>query len=99
MVLKIDELKIVKSEELNTLTRRQLFEYLNSQRPENSKCAANRPYFNNAGELIAVRCNCGKKVYHPIYGVIVDWNNKPSPSMMSKVRNLKVEAALWLFEE
>lgn len=74
----IPKLAIITNNSLNLLTRRELFRKFNEQQKKSGheKCSANFPYFNNRGELFAVRCNCGKKSYHPVYGDEVVWGQK-----------------------
>ena len=69
------QLFIITSNSLNVITRRELFRKFNEQQKASgcNKCSANKLYYNNAGELFAIRCNCGRKSYHPVYGDKVVW--------------------------
>lgn len=48
-----------------------LFQMLNSTRFENH--SANKRYEDKEGNIIAVRCNCGVKTYHPVYENKIHW--------------------------
>lgn len=83
---------------LDSLPRRELFEKLNSQRL-NVKCGANLLIYNTIGELLAVRCNCGKKVYHPIAEDKVVWWKIITPRNLLRLRQLSVGKALAILQE
>ncbi len=53
--------------------------------------SANKPVENKNGELIAVRCNCGRKAYHLVNGE-VHWNHKVSARQMHYFRQKGLSA-------
>ncbi|NVN97043.1 hypothetical protein HXX01_02305 [Candidatus Nomurabacteria bacterium] len=83
---------------LGSLPRREFFEKLNSNRP-NLKCGANLPIYNTMGELLAVRCNCDRKVYHPIAEDRVIWWKIITPRNLLRLRQLSVGKALAILQE
>lgn len=83
--------------ELDSLSRRELFSELNSHRSD-LKCGANSLIYNTIGELIAVRCNCGKKVYHPIAENKVIWWKIITPRNLLILRQFSVGKGLSMME-
>lgn len=63
-----------------TLRRIEMFTMLNSTRTANH--AANGIRENEEGKIFATRCNCGKKVYHPILCDGVIWGQVIPPKKL-----------------
>jgi len=84
--------------ELDLLPRREFFEKLNSDRP-NMECGANLPIYNIMDELLAVRCNCGKKVYHPVAEGKVVWWKIITPRNLLTLRQFSLGKALAILQE
>lgn len=78
----IVEPAVVNSEELGPYG---LFRALNSTRPEGH--SANKVYEDKDESIIAVRCNCGKKKYHPVVkGVGICWKSEIIEKELSELK-------------
>ena len=88
-----DSSSILIMEDFGSLSRRNFFEKINSQRLS-TKCGANLPIYNKDDKLIAIRCNCGKKAYHLIVEGEVVWGEIISPKKMQTLRQLSLDKAL-----
>ena len=97
MILLINPVAI-SFEDLDLLTRRQLFRKFNLQPRSNIKCSVNNPCFNNDGKLLAMRCNCGNKVYHPVIGDVIIWDQIISPKTLATLKKLPINKALSILQ-
>lgn len=90
------KLVIITAGSLSFLTRRELFRKFNEQQKLSGyeKCSANKLYYNNSGELFAIRCNCGEKSYHPVYGDKVVWGQKIAVDLLQVHRKKPAVEAL-----
>jgi len=90
------QLLIITANSLSVLTRRELFRKFNEQQKVSGheKCSANKLYYNNRGELFAIRCNCGVKSYHPVYGDKVVWGQKIAVNILQIHRKKPAVEAL-----
>jgi len=63
--------------------------------------SANKIIRNDTGEIIAIRCNCGEKIYHPVLGDKVFWNSVFLPKQLSLFRrtSLKSSKIHWACED
>ena len=80
-------------------SNRQLFRVFNSQMRINPKCSANKICWNNENEIIAVKCNCNKKTYHPVFEGIVDWGYKIPANTISGLKKIPIEKLRWIIED
>ncbi|HEY5588176.1 MAG TPA: hypothetical protein VIK86_04370 [Candidatus Paceibacterota bacterium] len=80
-------------------SNRPLFRDFNSQKRENPKCSANKICWNNENEVMAIKCNCNKKTYHPIFDGKVDWNYIISANNISGLKKLSIEKLRWIIED
>ncbi len=80
---------------------RVIFRAINSDVMKPKKCAANKIITNASGEVIAVRCNCGKKTYHPAIEGKAFWYNLFSKKQIRlfRTKNIKTEKLLTITED
>lgn len=93
---------VVRVKELENISLdRAIFRVLNGnlQRPRGH--AANKILRNARGEVIAVRCNCGKKVYHPATEGKVFWYSFFTRKEISMFRskNVRTEKLMSVTED
>jgi len=86
-----------KVEDLNFF---ELFKVLNSTKHSNH--SANKICRDNNGNIIAVRCNCRRKIYHPIINNKVSWKQEIIGKNIPILKKLGLENGLkrlWIFED
>ena len=80
-------------------SNRQLFRDFNSQIKKGPKCSANKICWNNENEVMAVKCNCSKKTYHPVFDGVVDWDYKIPANIISGLKKISIEKLRWIIED
>ena len=80
-------------------SNRSLFRDFNSQYKKDPKCSANKICRNNENEVMAVKCNCNKKTYHPVFGGVVDWGYKIQAKNIPGLKKLSIEKLRWIIED
>jgi len=78
---------------------RTLFRDFNSQYKKGPKCSANKICRNNENEVMAVKCNCCKKTYHPVINGVVDWQYRISANNISGLKKISIEKLSWIIED
>jgi hypothetical protein len=73
------------------------FQVLNATRFE--KHSANKSYKNEEGKIVVVRCNCGRKTYHPVNNGKVSWNIKIEAKHLLFYISLESKKAEIIFED
>lgn len=75
----------------------ELFNLLNSTRHSNH--SINKVCLNNEDKIFVGRCNCGKKIYHPILGDEVIWGLIISPKNLALLRMVTFEKAALILQD
>ena len=70
---------------------------LNSTR--SGKHSANKAYRNDEGKTVVVRCNCGRKAYHPVNDGKVSWDIKIQAKYLLFFISLESKKAKVIFED
>ena len=87
---------IISNTEIEDLHPFVLFRTLNSTKHENH--SANKICRSNDGKLIAVRCNCDKRIYHPIMDNKVYWEENILAQNISFLKKFGLKG-LWISED
>jgi hypothetical protein len=78
---------------------RKFFRDFNSDLKENPKCSANKICRNNENEIMAVKCNCCKKTYHPVFNGKVNWKCNISAKNIMSLKKISIEKLRWILED
>jgi hypothetical protein len=73
------------------------FKILNSTRF--GKHSVNKSFRNDEGKTMVVRCNCGRKAYHPVNNGKVSWDVKIQPKHLLFYIKLESKKAAIIFED
>jgi len=65
--------------------REIIFQKINSSKP-NRHHSANEIYQDNKGRIVAIRCNCGKDTFHPVYDFLPNWEENLSHESLVMLR-------------
>lgn len=85
----------------NVSPDRAVFRILNSDIKKPKCHAANKILRNAKGDVIAVRCNCGKKTYHPATEEKVFWHSffTRKEIRMFRSKSIKTEKLMSITED
>lgn len=83
------------------LSERVIFRKLNLETEKPEGHSANKILRNSSGEVIAISCNCGKKIYHPATEDKVFWYSffTKKELRMFREKNIRTEKLLLITED
>jgi len=77
---------LLKETDIRRIRKREIiFRKINFSKP-NRYHSANKIYRDENGRIVAIRCNCGKDTFHPVYNFLPNWEENLSHESLVMLR-------------